>query len=370
MPPLRRSRGGYCASVLRIGLTGGIGSGKSTVAALLADRGARVVDADALAREVVAPGSAGLAAVAEAFGDGVLTADGALDRPALAAVVFADPAARATLDGIVHPLVRARAAQLIAAMPPHAVVVQDVPLLVETGQAASFDLVLVVEADLGVRLARLVARGLPEPDARARIAAQATDEERRAVADVVLDNSGTTEQLAEQVDRFWVEQVAPRSVQLVAVDEQVLDQLVDAALAGAEPDEVTAPVPGGPGWSPERVEWLRRFHRDRRSGLGGPPGEATWAVVAGGRVVGAVRLGRTADPDVLETGIWLTRGARGAGVGSRAVGAVLARAADSGARAVRADTGTANGPALALLRRSGFQLSVDGDRVVAERDLD
>ena len=138
----------------------------------------------------------------------MLTADGSLDRPALAAVVFGDPAARATLDGIVHPLVRARAVELITAMPEDAVVVQDIPLLVETGQASAFDLVLVVEADPEVRVARLAQRGLAEDDARARIAAQATDEQRRAVADVVLDNSGTPEHLAEQVDRFWAEHVS------------------------------------------------------------------------------------------------------------------------------------------------------------------
>ena len=195
--------------MLRIGLTGGIGSGKSTVSALLAERGAQVVDADVLAREAVAPGSAGLAAIVADFGEGVLTADGALDRPALAAVVFGDPAARARLDGIVHPLVRSRAVELIGAMPDDAVVVQDIPLLVETGQAGAFDLVLVVEADLETRVARLVQRGLREADARARIAAQATDEQRRAVADVVLDNSGTPEALAAQVERFWTERVAP-----------------------------------------------------------------------------------------------------------------------------------------------------------------
>jgi len=194
---------------MRIGLTGGIGSGKSTVAALLAERGALVVDADAIAREVVAPGTPGLAAVVAEFGDGILTPDGSLDRPALAAVVFADPAARARLDGIVHPLVRARAAEAIAAAPADAVVVQDVPLLVETGQAGTYDLVLVVEAELATRLTRLVERGLTEEDARARIASQATDEQRRAVADVVLDNSGTREQLAEQVSRFWEERVEP-----------------------------------------------------------------------------------------------------------------------------------------------------------------
>ena len=141
--------GRYCPCVLRIGLTGGIGSGKSTVARLLADHGAHVVDADVLAREVVAPGTPGLDAVVQAFGPGVQTSDGALDRPALAAVVFGDAEARARLDGIVHPLVRARAVELIAALPDDAVVVQDIPLLVETGQAGSFDLVLVVEACSG-----------------------------------------------------------------------------------------------------------------------------------------------------------------------------------------------------------------------------
>ncbi|MGY1618452.1 dephospho-CoA kinase [Geodermatophilus sp. SYSU D00691] len=196
--------------MLNIGLTGGIGSGKSTVSALLAARGAVVVDADRIAREVVEPGTPGLAAVVEAFGDGVVGPDGGLDRPALAAVVFADPQARARLDGIVHPLVRARAAELAAAAPPDAVLVHDIPLLVETGQAGRYDLVLVVEADLDTRVARIVQRGLPEADARARIAAQATDEQRRAEADVVLDNSGSRDELAAQVDRFWAEHVAPR----------------------------------------------------------------------------------------------------------------------------------------------------------------
>jgi len=200
---------GMIGRVLRIGLTGGIGSGKSTVAALLAERGAQVVDADLIAREVVEPGTPGLAAVVAEFGSGVLTPDGALDRPALAAVVFGDPAARARLDAVVHPLVRARAAELVAAAPPDAVVVQDVPLLVETGQAGSFDLVLVVETDQETRVARLLERGLGAADARARIASQATDEQRRAVADVVLRNDGDRADLAAQVDRFWAERVRP-----------------------------------------------------------------------------------------------------------------------------------------------------------------
>jgi dephospho-CoA kinase len=198
--------------MLRIGLTGGIGAGKSTVSAALAAHGATVVDADRIAREVVEPGTPGLAEVVAAFGERVLTADGALDRPALAAVVFADPAARRRLDGIVHPLVRRRAGELELAArqaDEHAVVVHDVPLLVEGGQAGSYDLVVVVEAPEEVRVPRLVARGLAEDDARARIAAQATDEQRRAVADVVLPNDGTPEQLRARVDRFWTERVEP-----------------------------------------------------------------------------------------------------------------------------------------------------------------
>ncbi|MGY2002931.1 dephospho-CoA kinase [Blastococcus sp. SYSU DS1024] len=195
--------------MLRIGLTGGIGSGKSTVARLLAERGAVVVDADRIAREVLEPGTPGLAAVAAAFGDGVLAADGSLDRAALAAIVFSDEEARRRLDALVHPMVRQRSAELVATAPDDAVVVNDVPLLVETGQAGTYDLVVVVEADLATRIARLVGRGLTETDARARIATQASDEQRRAVADVVLDNSGPLERLAEQVDRLWAERVEP-----------------------------------------------------------------------------------------------------------------------------------------------------------------
>jgi dephospho-CoA kinase len=195
--------------VLRIGLTGGIGSGKSTVAALLAEHGAVIVDADRIAREVVEPGTPGLAAVVAEFGERVLAADGSLDRPSLAGVVFADPAARARLDAVVHPLVRARAAELVAAAPRDAVVVQDVPLLVETGQAASYDLVLVVRADVEERVRRLVGRGLTAEDARARIASQATDEQRAAVADVVISNDGDRDDLAAQVDRFWTDRVEP-----------------------------------------------------------------------------------------------------------------------------------------------------------------
>jgi RimJ/RimL family protein N-acetyltransferase len=160
----------------------------------------------------------------------------------------------------------------------------------------------------------------------------------------------------------------PPGVELLAVDEAVLARLVGAALSGAEPDEVSPPI-GGPRWSPERIEWLRRFHRDRRIGLAGPSGEATWAVAVDGEVVGAVRLKRTAEPDVLETGIWLTRPARGRGVARTAIADVLEHARASGARALRADTSRENASALYVLQRLGFRTSADGDRVVAVRDL-
>ena len=204
------ARDGYCPCVLRIGLTGGIGSGKSTVSALLAARGAVVIDADRIAREVVEPGTPGLAAVVEAFGEQVLRDDGSLDRPALAAVVFADPEARKGSTGSSTRWCGRVPPSSPRPRPTDAVVVHDVPLLVETGQAGSYDVVLVVQADPEVRVRRLVQRGLSEEDARARIAAQATDEQRRAVADVVLDNDGTEAELAAQVERFWAERVSRR----------------------------------------------------------------------------------------------------------------------------------------------------------------
>jgi len=197
--------------MLLVGLTGGIGAGKSAVAARLAELGAIVIDSDRLAREVVAPGTEGLAEVVEAFGEGVLAPDGSLDRPAVARLVFGDDAARRRLEAIVHPRVRARAAEIAAAAPSDAVVVNDVPLLVEAGLAAGFDLVIVVLADASTRVARLARdRGMAEAEARARIAAQATDDQRRAVADVVLHNDGTPDELREAVDRAWREEILPR----------------------------------------------------------------------------------------------------------------------------------------------------------------
>jgi dephospho-CoA kinase len=185
-----------------VGLSGGVGSGKSTVSALLAAHGATVIDADALAREVVEPGTDGYAAVVARFGDAVV-ADGRLDRPALAKIVFNDERARADLNAIVHPLVGRRTAELMTATTPDAIVVYDVPLLVESHMAAGFDRVVIVEAPVELRVQRLQGRGMPERDARARIAAQASDEQRRAVADELIDNSGTREQLVAQVDALW-----------------------------------------------------------------------------------------------------------------------------------------------------------------------
>ena len=190
---------------MRVGLTGGIASGKSAASARLATLGAFVVDADELAREAVAPGTAGLAAVVAAFGGGMVCADGSLDREALGRLVFADEGARRRLEAIVHPQVRRLAAAHEAGAPPGAVVVHVIPLLVETGQAGDFDQVVVVDVPAEVQERRLLVRspGLTEADARARIAAQASRGDRLAAADVVLDNSGTPGELAAQVDALW-----------------------------------------------------------------------------------------------------------------------------------------------------------------------
>jgi dephospho-CoA kinase len=190
--------------VVRIGLTGGIGSGKTTVTDLLSACGAVIVDSDVLAREVVARGTEGQAAVVAEFGPDVLAPDGELDRQRLAGLVFTDPEARARLNSVVHPRVRRRAAELVAQAPAGAVVVQAIPLLVEVGLADEFDLVVVVDVDPEVAVHRLVtSRGMSELDARARIEAQAPRAQRLAAADVVLDNSAAPEALAAQVTRLW-----------------------------------------------------------------------------------------------------------------------------------------------------------------------
>ncbi|WP_300081890.1 dephospho-CoA kinase [Propioniciclava sp.] len=196
----------------RIVLTGGIASGKSTVADLLAERGAVLVDADLLAREVVAPGTDGLAAVVDRFGAGVLRPDGTLDRAGLGALVFADAAARADLNAIVHPRVRALAEARRAALAADsdAVVVEVIPLVVETGRAGDYDVVIVVDADPATQVARLRARNrLSDAEARARLAAQASRAERLAAATHVLPNAGTRAELAERVDALWCELTSP-----------------------------------------------------------------------------------------------------------------------------------------------------------------
>lgn len=254
------------SAVLRVGLTGGIGSGKSTVAARLVERGAVLIDSDRIAREVVAPGTPGLAEVAAAFGDGVLAADGSLDRPALASIVFGDPESLARLNGIIHPLVRHRSAELVAAAPADAVVVQDVPLLVEGAMEPLFPLVVVVHADVEERVRRLVgSRGMPESDARARIANQADDAARRAAADVWLDNSGAPEDLDTAVDALWAERLVP-------FEENV--RLRRTVRAGA-----ARLVEADPGWAAEGIRIAARV-----------------AAAAGERGRGVAHVGSTSVP--------------------------------------------------------------------------
>ncbi|MEU0136017.1 dephospho-CoA kinase [Streptomyces sp. NPDC006296] len=195
--------------MLKVGLTGGIGAGKSEVSRLLARYGAVLIDADRIAREVVEPGTPGLTAVVEAFGPGILTSDGSLNRSALGSIVFADPARLATLNGIVHPLVGTRSAELERAAGAGAVVVHDVPLLTENALAPLYDLVVVVDAQPATQLDRLVRlRGMTESDARARMEAQATREQRLALADLVIDNDGPLEELEPQVRTVWSELTA------------------------------------------------------------------------------------------------------------------------------------------------------------------
>ncbi|WP_350002363.1 dephospho-CoA kinase [Pseudarthrobacter sp. WHRI 8279] len=228
--------------MLKIGLTGGIASGKSVVASRLSERGAVLVDADALARDVVEPGTEGLDRIVAGFGRDVLDTAGRLDRPKLGAVVFGSPERLAVLNGIVHPLVRARAAAIVAAAADDAVVVQDIPLLVETGQGSDFHLVLVVDAPDGMRLQRMLEhRGMTEEAARSRMAAQATREERLAAADVVLDNSGSITDLLGHVDRLWEERLEPFARNLSAGRR--------------------AERPGGPELLPSQPAWPRDARR-------------------------------------------------------------------------------------------------------------
>jgi dephospho-CoA kinase len=227
--------------MLRVGLTGGIGAGKSTVATCLVELGATLVDADKIAREVVVPGSVGLARLVEQFGTGVLDADGGLDRPGLGEIVFGDPAARQRLNDILHPLIGQRTAELIAEAPTGSVIVQDVPLIVEGAMSASFPLVIVVHAPESERVRRLIEdRGMTEDAARARIAAQADDAARRAAADAWLDNSGPAEAVRSAVERLWTDRLRP----------------FDTALRnGTPPAWSLEPVPSDPTW-PQQYERL------------------------------------------------------------------------------------------------------------------
>lgn len=228
--------------MLKIGLTGGIASGKSVAAARLRELGAVVIDADALAREVVAPGTPGLAQVVDAFSSSILGPDGALDRARLGALVFGNPERLAVLNSIIHPLVRERAAALAAAAPRGAVVVQDIPLLVETGQGANFHLVLVVDAPEDVRIQRMVGhRKMTVEEARSRMAAQATRDARLAAADVVLENSGTKDELRDAVDRLWRHRLEPYAANLAAGR--------------------LAPRTGGPVLTPANPDWPQQASR-------------------------------------------------------------------------------------------------------------
>ncbi|KGI68221.1 dephospho-CoA kinase [Mycolicibacterium rufum] len=231
--------------MLRIGLTGGIGAGKSTVSATFSELGGVVVDGDVIAREVVEPGTPGLKSLVETFGEEILLPEGALNRPALAAIAFSDDQKRATLNGIVHPLVAQRRSELIAAAADDAVIVEDIPLLVESQMAPMFPLVIVVHADADLRVRRLIEyRGFSEEDARARIAAQATEEQRRAVADVWLDNAGTSDELVAAARRLWHDRIEPFA----------------ANIAARRPAQTPSrPVPPDPQWPAQAQRILARL---------------------------------------------------------------------------------------------------------------
>lgn len=253
--------------MIRVGLSGGIGAGKSTVARTFSERGAYLIDADKIAREVVAPGTDGLAELVEAFGEDILAEDGSLDRAALAAKAFVDEEQRQRLNGITHPRVGARTWELLQAAPDDAIVIQDVPLLVEGHMAPFFHLVVIVHADEEVRLRRLTEqRGMAADDARARIRSQATVEQRREVADVWLDNSGTAEDLAALAAALWDERLVP------------FEANVRAGTPAARDDR--HPVPADPAWARQG----RRL-RDRL------------LVLAAEHAVGVEHVGPTAEPD-------------------------------------------------------------------------
>lgn len=254
--------------MLRIGLTGGIGAGKSTVSSTFSELGGIVVDGDVIAREVVEPGTPGLAGLVEAFGEEILLPDGALNRPALAAIAFSDEQKRATLNGIVHPLVGQRRSELIESAKEaggNPVVIEDIPLLVESQMAPLFPLVIIVHADEDVRVRRLIEyRNFSEEDARARIAAQASEEQRRAVADVWLDNSGSAAELVEKARALWHERIQPFAANLAS---------------GTPAPAVPQLVPADPQWPAQAERILARLR-----------------TVCGHRAVRVDHIGSTAVP--------------------------------------------------------------------------
>ncbi len=243
------------APMLHVGLTGGLASGKSTVAALFAELGAAVIDADKVAREVVAIGTPGLDAVLDAFGPEVRGPDGALDRDALAQIVFDDDAELRRLNAIVHPLVREATAARVARIAPDRIVVHDVPLLVENGMGAQYQLVVVVGASVAVRTERAVARGLTESQAVARIAAQADDRSRRVAADVWVDNEGTADNLQEVVDLLWRARIAPFAQNLCEG-------------RWAEPGEIGESPEAHKGWPEQADRLIARLERVGSSDIG------------------------------------------------------------------------------------------------------
>jgi len=196
--------------MLKVALTGGIGSGKSTVAEYLEELGAYVIDSDQLARDVIERGTPGYEAVLAAFGDEILT-DGDVDRAKLAAIVFKDPTSRLKLEGIIHPLVRDAAEKMVRNLPPESIVINQIPLLVETGGAKRFDYVVAVSADEEVRRARLIDRGMKDYEITKRLAAQVNDAEREKVAHYVVTNNGTLDDLSRSVEVLWRNELLPRS---------------------------------------------------------------------------------------------------------------------------------------------------------------
>lgn len=268
--------------MLYVGLSGGIGSGKSTVSARLAELGAVVIDADRIAREVVAPGTPGLAEIAERFGTGVLQPDGSLDRPALGAIVFADESARRDLEAITHPRVRDLTEERRAGAPRQSIVVHDVPLLVEAGLAPDHHLSVIVDSRESVRLDRLIRdRGMDRDTALSRISAQATDEQRYAVADVLVDNNGTREQLLAQLETLWRERLSPYNQNLLA------------ARAVSRPSRVTIVDPD-PDWPVRARRMIARIEHQVRAAPSVAPH------VAGVDHIGSTSVAGLAAKDVID----------------------------------------------------------------------